>query len=287
MENTGADLNTGASEGAQTTNQSTSGQEGAPPSDYAGYKTPEELVTAHQQATNQLGSLQKQVTDLERIKSTNSGLISQLNEKIAHLSGQMEGFRSARPAEPQGPSMEQIQTSLREGKIDEAEALSMVSRLNQQQISAKMRNEFNQLLNQEVGKIRQQTETERYVAKFMSENPGYKEAHDSGKLDKWLTINADGSRTGGEHAWTMYQLETTRAENERIKKEAADKVAAAEKAGLDKGLQLSKSTSAASKVLVGGGGQFTQTKGNFDLTNPSQRRQAASEYLQKIRTTGG
>jgi hypothetical protein len=282
---TGAEQKAASGEGgaATTTN------DGQAAVDFAGYKTPEELVSAHKEATTRLESLQKQVTDLERIKGSNSGMISQLNEKIAALSGQIEGMKSAAPVNQaqQGPTLDQVTQALQEGKIDEATAIKLVAQITQRETEAKLMPRFQQVLQKEIGTLKEQSEAEKYAAKFLADNPGYKEAYESGKLDPWLIVGPDGRKSGGENAWKEYQLQTTKAELEALKKQSKATVDAAKQDGIDKGLQLAQSKSSAAKVLSGKGGQFSQVTSKYDLKNPTQRSAAGLEILSKMRSGGG
>lgn len=276
MEDTGADL-----QGASGQEGSTGTGKGGGTVDYAGFQTPEELAAAYTSANSQLESFQKQVTDLERIKGQNSGQISQLNEKIAQLTGHIEGMRTAQPQQ-QGPTLDDIAKQLQNGDIDDATAIRKASQITQQQVSTQLGQQFKAELQKELGALKQQTAQERYVQQFMTDNPGYKEAFETGKLQKWIDQGLSG-----EEAWDKHQLESTRAELAALKKAAEEKAQAAEQAGIDKGLQLSKSGSAAAKVLNGKGGQMNQTTGNYDLSSQKGRLEAGTALLKQLRSGGG
>lgn len=262
-EDTGADL-TGASDSDDNGNGETT---------LAGFQTPEELAAAYESTQAQLESFQKQVTDLERIKGQNSGQISQLKENIANLTGKLEGMQRSAPA---GPTLDEIASKVENNELSEAEALRMASQVTLQQAQT----EFGKQLQKAVQDLRAESDHEKYVQKFLKDNPGYEEAFKSGKLNPWLDQNITG-----EEAWVRYQLQTKDAELAELKKKAEDAAKKAEKEGIDKGVQIEKGKTAAGKVLTGkGGGQFAQAAGKYDLTNAEQRRQAGIERLKQMRS---
>jgi hypothetical protein len=115
-----------------------------------------------------------------------------------------------------------------------------------------------------------------YVQKFMSDNPGYKEAFESGKIQPWLDQGMSG-----EEAWTNFQLTQTRAELDALKKQAEISKKQAEQDGLKKGAQLEQGKSAAGKVLGNHQGSFQQ--GAQSPMSREQRKQAALATLSKMR----
>jgi len=247
--------------------------------DYAGFSTPEELVSAYQSTVQEQDALKTQISNLESLKGRHGNEIGQLRQQLAQLTGQIEGMRSSQKTEPQ-MSIEDIKNAVLNGQMTEAEGIALASQTAEKRAVEQAKTELSNQFNQ----FKQQTAQERAVEKFLSENQGYVEALESGKLDQWLDIAPDGTKTGGKEAWTQYQLHTTRAELEALKQKAASAAAEAEKGGIDKGLELAKSKANAGKVLNGKGGQFSQNAGNYDLNNPSQRRQAGIALLGKLRT---
>jgi hypothetical protein len=265
-----------------------SGQKQQEP-DYAGFKTPEELVSAYTEKSEKMESLQKQVSDLERIKGDNSGQISQLRHQIATLSGQIEGMKSIAPShQQQGPTLEDITADLESGKINESEALRMAVKITEQNVKNALTQQYKSDFKNELDAFKADLGRQQHIQKFISDNPGYVEAFEAGELDQWLVTDpVTGEKTGGENAWREYKLHTAQAKVKKLEEEAEKKKANAEKAGIDKGLELAQAKSSAAKVLDGKGGQFSQVSGNYDLTNARQRAQAGHAYLQKMRSGGG
>lgn len=257
-------------EETQVTSPAPAGQDEAAAS-FAGFKTPEELATAYQSAQSEREILQQQISNLESLKGRQGNELGQLRQKVAELTGHIDGLKSSLPAQQKAPTMQEIAAKAQAGEIGMDEALLMASKVSEQN--------FKQLLQKEIGSLKEQTAKEKYVARFMSENPGYKEAFEGGKLQSWL----DQGMTG-EEAWDKYQLQATKAENESLKKQAQEAAKKAEQSGMDKGIQLEKSKSAAGRVLSGKGGKFAQVTSNYDLKNPNQRLKAGVDVLNKMRS---
>jgi hypothetical protein len=270
MEATGAEQN------------AASGNEGEQAPNFAGFQTPEELAQAYQSVQSEIAARDKQIADLERIKGDNSGKISQLREQNAQLTGKLEGMASTAQQQQQGPTLDTIANALSQGKIDEATAIRMASQITEQNVATKLGAQFKKTLTDELSKRDELSARKDYVNQFIKENPGYQEAYDSGKLKPWIDRGLSG-----EEAWDKFQLDATRAELQALKQAASESNKKAEEAGLDKGIQLEKSKSAAGRVLNGKGGAFTQTASNYDLTNPNQRRQAGIERLNQLRGSSG
>ena len=51
----------------------------------------------------------------------------------------------------------------------------------------------------------------------------------------------------------------------------------------EKGTKIEQGKAAAGRVLTGKGGQFSQTTGNYDLNDTTQRRQAGIDLINKLR----
>lgn len=245
---------------------------------YGGFNTPEELAADYEAKTGELTRYQEQVRNLETLKGRHGNEIGTLRQQIAQLTGQIEGMRSATPPAPAGPTIDDIASKLESGDIDEATAIKMAHNLATQEAETRLGQKFQTMLQSELGKRDEQTAREKYVSQFLSENPGYKEAYENGKLDQWINQGMPG-----EVAWDKYQLQATKAELQTLKKQAEDAVKAAEAQGLNRGIQIEQGKSAAGKVLTGKGGQFAQVSGKFDLNDPNQRRTAGIERLKQLR----
>lgn len=248
---------------------------------YAGFSTPEELASDYQAKVGDLARFQEQVRNLESLKGRHGNEIGQLRNQIATLTGQIEGMRTVQSPAQAGPTIDDIAKQLDDGDIDEAQAFRMAEKVITQQTETRLGQKFHEMLQTELGKIQQKTDHERYVEKFLSDNPGYKESYESGKLQKWLDQGMPG-----EQAWDKYQLEATKAELQTLKQQSKDSALQAEQRGIVTGSQIEKGKSAAGKVLTGTKGQFSQAGSSHDLSDPNQRRQAGIEYLKRLRAPG-
>jgi hypothetical protein len=259
------------------------------PTDYAGFENPSDLASAYQEATAKQESLEKQIADLERIKGTQGNEIGQMRQQLATLSGQIEGMKtsSQQNQAQQGPTLDQINAAWENGDITEQQALAYAVKATEQNVRNALTKSYKDDLKRELESFKAEIASQEYQREFLAKNPGYAEAYDSGKLDQWLSIDpVTGEKSGGENAWKEYQLHAAKAELKELKEKANQNKTEAEKAGLDKGLELAKSKTNAGKVLDGKGGKFTQTSGNYDLTRPGDRRAAALAHLQRMRQPG-
>jgi hypothetical protein len=200
-----------------------------------------------------------------------------LRQNVAVLNGQIQGMQRVAPQE-QGPTIDDIARQLENGDIDEGQALRTAMQLTERQTETRLGEKFNKTLEDRITQLKEESDHRAYVEKFMQENEGYKEAYDSGKLNQWL--NPDG--TGGEFAWSQYQLQQKTAEIETLKKQSEAATSAAAQNGMDKGIQIEKGKQAASTVLSGKSGRFAQQTG-VDLKDPNQRREAGIAKLRELR----
>lgn len=254
------------------------GDDGGNPTGWAGFETPEALADAYTGLSQKHESLQKQISDLERIKGSQGSELGTLRQQMAQLTGQLEAYKNMPRQEPQGPTLDDIAAKLQAGEIDEATALKTAQHITQQSVATKLGAEFKQMLQKEIGAIKNQYAQEKYVQQFLKENPGYEEAYNSGKLQSWLDRGISG-----EQAWLHYQLQATKTELDGLQQQAAQAAKQAQEAGFKNGAEAEKAKTAAGKVLTGKGGQFTQAGGKFDLSDPSQRRMAGIERLKQMR----
>jgi len=255
------------------------GDGGAQAGQYGGFDTPELLAADHAVKVNELTALNTQVKNLESIKGRHGNEIGTLRNQIATLTGQIEGMKVAKPEAPAGPTIDDIAKQLEDGDIDEAKAIKMAHQAATQEVETKLGQKFQTMFDTKIGEIQKAADQEKYVAQFMKDNPGYSEAYESGKLDKWINGGVPG-----EEAWDKFQLETTKAELQSLKSTAEAAALAAGKAGLDKGIKIEQGKTAAGKVLTGKGGQFSATTGKHDLADFNQRRQAGIERLAQLRS---
>lgn len=247
---------------------------------YAGFSTPEELAADYTAKTEELAGLQSQIQNLESLKGRQGGEIGNLRQQLATLNGQLEGMRSAMPqASTAGPSVDDVIAQYNSGEITEAEAFQKVATITAQTTE----NNLKGHVASEIERFKAEAAQAQYAEKFILENPGYKEAFESGKLDQWMSRNPDGSVTGGEFAWAQYQLQAKDAELAAFKQQAEESAKAAEQSGIDKGIKIEQGKTAAGNVLTGKGGQFAASNGNFNLNDPTQRRQAGIERLKQLR----
>lgn len=255
---------------------SAEGQEGQ----FGGFNTAEELAADHQTKVTELGELQAQVTNLEGLKGRHGNEIGTLRNQIATLQGHIEGMRTSRPATPAatGPTIDDIAKQLDDGEIDESKAIKLAHQAAAQETETRLGQKFQQMLKSELGEIQRQNAHERYVEKFLADNEGYQEAYESGKLDTWLNQDLTG-----EQAWDKFQLQTKETELAALKQQAGDAAKAAGEEGFQQGVKIESGKTAAGKVLTGKGGQFSQTTGKYDLSDPAQRRQAGVDLLKQSR----
>lgn len=248
--------------------------------DYAGFESIEDLTEAYQGATAQQETLQKQIADLERIKGTQGNELGQLRTQVSELQGQIKGFQTAmdsHQAAQNTVTADDIAQRVEDGEITYADGIRQLAKLNDQRVE-----KDNKALKGQLDHLIKQNEQNQYIQKFMSENPGFQEAHASGKLDPWLQKGMSG-----EEAWDKFQIQARDEEIATLKKQAETNKKAGEEAGLDKGMKLEQSKKAAGKVLSGKGGAMKQASPNANLSNPNDRRAAGIELLQKMRSGAG
>lgn len=273
-EATGADLGTGA--------DGQGGGEGEP-TGYAGFETPEALAEAYQSTTGQVESLSKQIKDLESIKGRQGNEMFQLKQQLAQMQGRLEGMNQQRQQAPaqRGPTLDDIAKQLESGDISEATAIRLASQITANDVQTRLGRQFQQQMQKEIGGIHQKMEQKEYVRNFLAQNKGYEEAYTQGKLSPWLEKGMSG-----EEAWDKYQLQAKEAELSELRKQANQAAKKAEESGFDKGIKINQGKLAAGKVLAGKGGKMGQADGGYNLNDPTQRRQAGSELLKRMRGGG-
>ena len=265
-------------EAGQSTGDAGQGGEG-----FAGFDSPEALAEAYQGLVSEKTTLTDQIKNLETLRGQHGTEIGNLRQQLATLSGKLEAFNSM-PPQPSGPTenLDSIALKLSNGDISESEAIKMAAEISSKETETKLGRQLEERLSSEINKIKSETAREKYVSKFLGDNPGYKEAYDSGKLNPWLN-----NGISGEEAWLHYQLQATKTELDSLKAQSKKAAEEAEKKGLEKGVQIEKGKSAAGKVLSGKGTAFSQHQGNYDLSNSAGRRQAGIDRLNQIRSGTG
>jgi len=281
---TGTTDGQGAVNAAAPAGDETGGQgAGEPtPGQFGGFDTPEELATAYETQGGELTTSKEQYDNLRTLDGRRSTEVGQLRTQNATLTGQIEGMKTAAPAAvaaPTGPTIDAIAKQLDAGEIDESTAIRMSYKSATQEVETKLGAKFQGMLQTEIGKIQQQTAHDRYVEKFMTDNPGYKEAYETGKLELWTSQGMPG-----EEAWDKFQLQAKDTEIQTLKETAEEAAKAAGLDGLNKGIKIEQGKTAAGKVLTGkGGSQFSATTGKHDLGDPLGRHQAGVELIQNMR----
>lgn len=269
-------IETPAGDSVETSGQGGGGE--GTPVDYAGYESPEQLVDAHTGLVTERDSLREQVTNLESLKGRHGTQIGELQQQIAQLNGHIEGMRSTAPATPAGPTVDEIARQVANGDIDVDEGILLATQAAAQTTETRLGQQFQGMLQQEISAMKQEADRKEYIADFLKQNAGYEEAYKTGKLAPWLEQGLSG-----EVAWDKYQLQSKDAELATLKEQSEAAAKQAAETGINKGIQIEKGKTAAGTVLTGKGGQFSQTSGGFDLTDPNQRRQAGIAKLQKMR----
>lgn len=263
---------------------SETGNNGGDAPNYAGYSTPEELVSAHQNLTSEKTTLEARIKDLQTYQGRSGTEIGNLRQQLATLTGQIEAYKSMpqQPATPQVSPLDTIAAKLQNGEITEAEAIKQAALVASQTVETKLGAQFKTMLSSEIGRLQRDAEWKEYKTNFLKENPGYEEAYKTGKLEPWLSKGIPG-----QEAWTQFQLQATKQELETLKAQARKAADDAEKKGLEKGIKIEQGKTASSKVLNGKSASFAQNQGKYDLGNPQQRRQAAIDKLNQIRSGVG
>lgn len=249
---------------------------------YAGFETPEALAAAYTSKTTEMTSLNEKIRNLESLRGHHGTEIGNLRNQLAALQGQIQTFQQQSAAQNQGPTIQDIKDKLDRGYITEADALEMVHKITLSQAESSIMKQYEARYNKDMTEFKNQVAFEKYKEKFIAENKGYSEAYESGKLDKWISQGMSG-----QVAWDKYQLEHKNAELEALKTQTAKAKEEAEKKGMEKGVKIEQGKAGASKVLNGKSTAFSQHQGNYDLSNPQQRRQAGIDKLNQIRTGAG
>lgn len=261
------------------TGSETGNSGGAP--DYAGYSTPEELASAHKNLASEKAALESRIKDLQAYQGRSGTEIGNLKTQLAAMQGQLQAYQTIQPQNT-GPTIQDIKAKLDRGDITEADALEMVHKITLSQAESSIMKQYEARYNKDMTEFKNQVAFEKYKEKFLAENKGYSEAYESGKLDKWISQGMSG-----QAAWDKYQLEQKNAELEALKTQTAKAKEEAEKKGMEKGVKIEQGKAGASKVLNGKSTAFSQHQGNYDLSNPQQRRQAGIDKLNQIRTGAG
>jgi len=199
--------------------------------------------------------------------------IGQLRQQLANYEGQLRAAQQQREQQAaQQYDTAKIHEALAKGEIDEATALREFDKL----VSAKYEGKLN-TLQQRIVQFQQEMQSKEYVTEFLSKNPGYKEAYESGALNQWLNKGVPG-----EEAWLHYKVEQASTKAAELERKMAEARKTGEQAGLQKGVQLEKGKAGAGKVLGDGGGRLPG--GNAPgYANKSQRAEVGYQYLQKMR----
>lgn len=249
-------------------------EEGGEVKSYAGFQTPDELAEAYAAKEAREKTLSDEVEQLKQLKGRMGNDIGQLRMQMAKQQGMLQAMQEAKAqSTAQGISTDTIYQQLANGDIDESQAL----RAMETALSTKYEGRLNDFQNQ-FKTFQDQMESEKYVQNFIAQNPGYKEAYESGALNKWLYNNVPG-----ETAWSEYKREQAEARAAELEKKIEAAKLEAEKAGIQKGTQLQQGKQSAGKVLGDqpSGGRVQVTPPSF--ANKSQRARAGYEYIQKLR----
>jgi hypothetical protein len=248
---------------------------------YAGFETPEALAEAYTSKTSEMESLNEKIRNLESLRGHHGTEIGNLRTQLATMQGQLQTYQRMVP-QNQGPTIQDIKAKLDRGDISDADAIELVHKITLSEAENKLKTHYEETFNKKINDFKSELAFEKYKEKFLSENKGYQEAFETGKLDKWISKGISG-----QNAWDKYQLELKNAELDSLKKQTAKQKEEAEKKGMEKGVKIEQGKAGASKVLNGKSSAFAQHQGNYDLTNPQQRREAGIARLNQIRTGAG
>lgn len=250
---------------------------------FAGFETPEALAEAYQGLVTEKTSLSEKLSNLEKLRGQHGTEIGNLRQQIATLTGQINAYKTMPPAPvhagPPMPTLDDIALKLSNGDISEADAIKQAAMIASQATETKLGEKFKTMLSSEIGKLKSESAREKYVSNFIKENPGYEEAYKEGKLYPWLSKGM-----GGEEAWLHYQLQATKSELDGLKAQSKKAAEEAEKKGMEKGVKIEQGKTGAAKVLNGKSTSFAQHQGNYDLNDATQRRQAAIDHLNRLRS---
>ncbi len=246
------------------------GGEGTPA--YAGFGTPEELVTAHTELVATHEGLQGQVTELESLKGRQGTELGTLRQTTANLEGQIEALKTAQiPAA--SDTLATIQTQYENDEITLGDLL--VKR------DAVMQGNFEKTLDEKFNSFQDSADRRTYEEKFIGDNPGYLEAYNAGHLTE--DINRGMS---GEHAFSRFGANQAQIKITELEAELQTKIKEAGDAGIQKGAQLEKGKLPSGKVLSGAGsGSFNAQGERVVPLSRAEQRQKGLELINKMRTS--
>lgn len=240
---------------------------------YAGFKSVEELTSAYEKT-------RKDVEELSSLKGRFGNELGQLRAEKARLEGMVQGIQASRV--PSGPvvTVADLDARLAANEITLPDYLRQRDALRERELEQKV----EQKLKQEIGGFQSEVEKQKYIDRFVSENPGYIDAFNKGDLSPWLDRGMSG-----EDAWTQYRLKQVETERDTLRKQIEEQTNKARQEGIQAGTKIEAGKQAAGKVLgggAGGGASFGQGNPNPPLRSHSERVQAGVALLNRMQSGG-
>ncbi len=250
------------------------GQGGEAAPAYAGFGTPEELVTAHTELVATHEGLQGQVTELESLKGRQGTELGTLRQTTANLEGQIEALKTAQ-APAASDTLATIQNQYDNDEITLADFIA--------KRDVVMQGSFEKALDEKFTSFQDSADRRTYEEKFITDNPGYLEAFNAGHLT--TDINRGMS---GEHAFSRFGAKQAQTKITELEAELQTKITEAEAAGIQKGAQLEQGKLPSGKVLSGAGsGSFNSQGERVVPLSRAAQRQKGVELINKLRSSSG
>ena len=241
--------------------------------DYAGFQTPDELVTDYQRLKDeveQLGSLKGRLgNEVGEAREAAERYRTMYERTLAEATQ-----RAAAPANTGPASVDEIERMVDAGELSYGEGLKMAASLIEQSSI----NSASQKVQEELARIEQ----DRLAREYIQNNPGYLEAWNSGELKPYI----DEGLTG-QHAYDRYKLVQLDKEREALKQQLEDKIRSATETGVQTGIQLEKGKSSASRVIGSPSSGIENARPDPQFFSKPERLQAARDYLARKRSGTG
>lgn len=225
-----------------------------------------EKATQEEQKDDPIAKLEARLKEKDSMIGRQSKDVGQLRKELDQLRAELAESKKA----PAGPSEDQMLADLYQkmdsGEIKIEDGMRQVIQLNSKLTAAQVMQQFQQ--------EQQRNKTAEIQGNFLSKNPDFTEAVESGALQQYL----DEDPLADEYAaYWKYKADQRVAEKE---KEAQAKIAAAK----EEGAKLAKGAEAAGKVLgKQGSSPVPQARPQGPWKNNQERDNAMLEELARFR----
>lgn len=232
--------------------------------DYAGFKSLDELV-------NDYKSKKTEAEQLSSLKGRMGNEVGELRAEKERLLNLLEKIQAAQPVKPTpDPSTEDLIRRHELGEMSTSQFIAEYSAMTERKLSDRFQTQLKE--------AETKAETAKRIEKFLTDNPGYREAFEAGHLKEDLEAGLTG-----EWAWDRHNLKKAKDEINSLKTQIADFTEKARKQGFELGVKVEQGKELAGKVLTEKGGvSFSEGK----ASPPQDRLSAAIDLIKRKRASG-